>query len=84
MQFVAFLVGDRWYWFLLPREFYPFVDERYWVFRAHAVVGIVRDESRLLPTGMMPSVVAVHNSTSFPELYLIQEFMTRYSDFAYE
>ena len=84
LQFVAFLVGDRWCWFLLPREFYPLVDERYWVFRAHAVVGVVCDESRLLPAGMMSRVVAVHDSACLPKLYLIQKLAAGDSDFAYE
>ena len=84
MQFVAFLVGDRWCWFLLPREFYPLVDERYWVFRAHAVVSIVSDQSGLFPSCVMASMVAVDDSSGLPKLKLIKELVPADSDFAYE
>lgn len=84
MQFVAFLVGDRWCWFLLPREFYPFVDEGYWVFASHTVVGIVSDQSRLFPSGVMSGVIAVDDTSSLPELNLEEELATRDSYFAYE
>ena len=84
LKLVAFLVGDWWCWFLLPRKFYPFVDEWYRVFASHAVVGVVCDESCLLPSGMMSCVVAVHDSACLPKLYLIQKLAAGDSNFAYE
>lgn len=84
LEFAAFFIGEWWGGLFLPRELDPLSNDWYWVFASHAVVGIVSDQSRLFPSGMVSSVVAVHNSASLPELYLIQELTTRDSYFAYE
>ena len=84
LQFVAFLIGKWRSGLLFPRELNPLVYDRYWVFASHAVVGVIRDESRLLPSGMMSRVVAVYNSACLPELYLIQKLAAGDSNFAYE
>ena len=84
LEFAAFFIGEWWGGFFLPRELYPLRDYGYWVFASHTVVGIVRDESCLLPSCMVASMVAVDDPSGLPKLKLIKELVPADSDFAYE
>lgn len=84
LEFAALVVGEGWGGFFLPRELYPLRDYGYWVFASHTVVGIVSDQSRLFPSGMMSGVIAVDDTSSLPEFNLEEELATRDSYFAYE
>ena len=84
LEFAAFFIGEWWGGFFLPRELYPLRDYGHWVFRAHAVVSIVSDQSGLFPSCVMSGVIAVDDTSSLPEFNLEEELVPADSDFAYE
>ena len=84
LEFAALVVGEGWGGFFLPRELYPLRDYGYWVFASHTVVGIVSDQSCLLPSCMVAGLVAVDDPSGLPKLKLIKELVPADSDFAYE
>ena len=84
LEFAALVVGEGWGGFFLPRELDPLRYDGYWVFASHTVVGIVSNQSRLFPSGVMSGVIAVDDTSSLPELNLEEELATRDSYFAYE
>ena len=84
LEFAAFFIGEWWGGFFLPRELYPLRDYGYWVFASHTVVGIVSDQSCLLPSCMVAGLVAVDDPSGLPKLKLIKELVPADSDFAYE
>ena len=47
-------------------------------------MGIVGDESRLLPTVVVAGVIAANDALDFPPLQLIEIFASWKSDFAHE
>ena len=68
----------------LPRKLNPLRDRRDGIFRAHTVVRIVSDESRLLPAVMMSGVIASDDALHLPPLQFVIELMPRDTDFAHE
>ena len=84
LEFAAFFIGEWWGGFFLPRELYPLRYYGYWIFASHTVVGIVRDESCLLPSCMVAGLVALEDELGFTIVNFIEELMPRYSYFAYE
>ena len=77
LELIAFFVGDGWGRLLFPRELQPLRNDRYWVFRAITVVGVVCDESGLFPSRMVAGVVASEYASGFPEVNLVQELVPR-------
>ena len=61
----------------LPGELDPLGDRRRSVFCAHAEVGIVGHKSRLLPSLMMPGVVASDYRANLPPYELMEKLVTR-------
>ena len=84
LEFAALVVGEGWGGFFLPRELDPLCYDGHWVFASHTVVGIVRDESCLLPSCMVAGLVALEDELGFAIVNFIEELMPRYSYFAYE
>lgn len=84
LEFAALVVGEWRGGFFLPRELDPLRYDGHWVFRAHAVVSIVSDQSGLFPSCVMASMVAVDDPSGLPKLKLIKELVPADSDFAYE
>jgi len=77
LELIAFFVGDGWGRLLFPRELQPLRNDRYWVFRAITVVGVVCDESGLFPSGVMAGMVTIHDPSGLPELNLVQKLAPR-------
>ena len=67
-----------------PRKFYPLADNWWCGLRAHAVVCVISDESRLFPSCMMPGVIASDDALHLPPFQFIVELMSRDTDFAHE
>ena len=84
LEFAALVVGEEWGGFFLPRELDPLRYDGHWVFRAHAVVSIISDQSGLFPSGVMSGAIAVDDTSSLPEFNLEEELVPADSDFAYE
>ena len=68
----------------LPGELDPLGDRRRSVFCAHAEVGIVGHKSRLLPSLMVPGVVASDNRAHLPPYELVQKLAPRKTYLAHE
>lgn len=68
----------------LPGELYPLGDRRRSVLRTHTEVGIVGHKSRLLPSLMVPGVVASDYRANLPPDKLMEKFMTTESYLAHE
>ena len=68
----------------LPRELNPLTDNWWCGLRAHAVVCVISDESRLFPSCMMPGVIASDDALHLPPFQFIVELMSRDTDFAHE
>ena len=67
-----------------PGELDPLGDRWRSVLRAHAEVGIVGHKSRLLPSLMVPGVVASDDAAHFPPYKLMEKFMATESYLAHE
>ena len=68
----------------LPGELDPLGDRWRSVFCAHAEVGIVGHKSRLLPSLMVPGVVASDDAANLPPDKLMEKFMATESYLAHE
>ena len=68
----------------LPGELDPLGDRWRSVFRAHAEVGIVGHKSRLLPSLMVPGVIASDDAAHLPPYELMKKFMATESYLAHE
>lgn len=84
LEFITLLVAEGRGGLFLPRELDPLSNYWHWVFRAHTVMGVIRDQSRLFPACVMAGMVAVDDTSGLPELNLVQELAPTESDFAYE
>jgi len=72
--------------FLLPAERQPFADAlcHFAFLQPHAISYMVRYEPRLLPARMLSCVIATNEAFHLPPFQFVQEFPSRYSNFAHD